>query len=319
MRYERNYGSIILYILILQISLSVYAQTPKVNISAGILKNTGNTSYLIGYSSIKSEMNTEDGFPISKLKFPVENLSSSLNALVSYKKWNLFVDFRKSISDHSGIMKDTDWTYDSDFEEGRYVSVYSEHDAEIKSRYFDVKLGYEVIKLWKLSIYGNLGYFNEKLEYTTNNLFQANRYKFELQSDDPYGDYRTKLGSLIDYDVTYKSVYFGLGLGLRINENVLLECGYSYSPFVEAEDFDNHIERKITMKGDSDGNLTRASVYSKIKLSKRFNLGLRYNYSLISTDGFQVKSYEENNNTRKLDNKIEMEQNSFMISIGYNI
>ena len=94
-----------------------YPNEISFDLALGIGKLDGDSTYKTGYSSLRppkdqSELN---GFPISKLEFPLDVYLIAGKGVINYKRLKVRVDARKSISSDAGHMEDEDWLYPGDY------------------------------------------------------------------------------------------------------------------------------------------------------------------------------------------------------------
>lgn len=146
-----------------------YPNEISFDLALGIGKLDGDSTYKTGYSSLRppkdqSELN---GFPISKLEFPLDVYLIAGKGVINYKRLKVRVDARKSISSDAGHMEDEDWLYPSDYP--RYLNSYSKNDANLDALILNGNFRVKAFNISNLAVFGGLGFLYQNFDFETTN------------------------------------------------------------------------------------------------------------------------------------------------------
>lgn len=328
-----------LVILLLSlIALQLFAQqeqtTPiikqdRLSIELGLQKYFGYTQYQIGGHVVLAD--GTEGFvwsPLSQLKFPMEvfMLSMDLKWQASPKlrfNFNIKTNINK---ESDGKMEDSDWgIWYGTYPGANYstLDVFSESTAKLKSWIIDGNFDYQLIKepkIFRLSL--GAGFLYQNFDYEVFDLTQwypsYTQYSGFLPPQ--YGSKIDIAGKVLTYKVEYNIPYIQINPEIKLDESFELKASFKFSPFVTAKDFDNHILRSKSCKGEAKGTALMITLKALLKMTGHISLTSELGYAQIKTSGTQKQyNYISGNDvyTATIDNKIESEQ--YFISIGLGL
>ncbi len=330
-------------LFILCLEISSFAQGPSYDLSVGIGKLDGDTTYQIGGKVTNDSIhgNYVQHDPTSELEFPLDVYMLSVEGNVHFsKKWHLAADIKRNITSDAGHMKDSDWGISWEYPQigsGDWewygpdsLDIYSESDSDLDAWMLGVKLRYRFYeyttkkKADKLHLLGGIGYLYQNFDYECKLIRQL-----DLRADVPDDQNQDYVGNgqvALTYEVTYNIFYLEIGAQYKSGKNSA-EIFLGYSPTVNAEDEDNHLLRRLISKGDCDGEAFLFSLKGEHCLSERISINLQYDYLFIDTDGEQEYggpdqdpnlSYQIVYRTGTIETEIESEQHLFLLAVRYS-
>ncbi len=271
------------------------------------------TADLDGHSQYIIQGDQSGGFK-SELIFPLEQgiyrLDYSLNLRNSLLKSIEFTMLKSRDSyAYSGKFLDSDWLY-SRYEEGK--DIYSESDAYLDFRSFDTEVTFK--EFYQNSIIKtnfSLGYLDQSFDFIVKDLFQYNYYN----------NTTTEIaGEVLAYRVDYNLPYLGLQLNSIDSKAGKWDYTFKfrYSPFLKAEDFDDHILRDKLSYIDAEGSAYLLGAEFNYQISKSLNFLLAYDYAKFEASGTQIQTnYYDTILFEDIDAEIESEQKSITLALSY--
>jgi len=300
---------------------SVYAEGHEVNLTLGIGKLSGDTTYQIGgIVETPGSPSLELHFPISQLEFPLDVYMASVEGSIAFReKWKVSVDVEKNITSYAGKMKDSDWGVywlaGMPGAEQNTLDIYSESDANLDALIMDINLRYRFYERPNWSFAAGLGYISENFGYEVSNLDQwypSSEYYFGYELPHTY-----ESGVVITYEARYSIPYIEIATELNIEGKLRIEGSLGYSPIVNVTDEDNHILRDKVGKGDCNGNAVLFSLKENYKFRERWLLIMQLNYMSIDTDGKQTQ-YSGGELFATIDQKIKSKQMLINFAVKYS-
>ncbi len=301
---------------------SVYAEGSKVNLTLGIDKASGDTTYQIGGTLDVPGLGTQElHFPISELEFPLDVYMVSVGGSIEFReKWKVSAGVKKNITSDAGKMKDSDWGYywlaGYPWGEQDTLDIYSESDAQLDALMMDINLCYRFYQRSNWSFAAGLGYILQSFDYEVSNLDQwypSSTYYFGYDFAHDYVS-----GKVITYEARYSIPYMEIAAELKTRNKFHIEATLGYSPMVNVTDEDNHILRDKVSKGDCDGDATLFSLKGHYEFWKPWFLTIQVGYMSIDTDGKQTQ-YIEGELLGTIDQKIKSQQMFIGFAVVYPI
>lgn len=287
---KRNIKAIVLCLAIAALSTDrLYAENTDsaidFDISIGPELMSGNTTYRIGYPVTEIGVGDSDGyFPFSELEWPLDawlarvdvgmNVGSSLRINGTVKA---------SIDKPGDPMIDKDWITST---APTQLDVYSDSSiSDFDALILDFDVEWAFLKSESGSVYAGLGYQYQKFNYDSNVIRQ---YSPSGQTGFDYtGD-----GSVsITYEISYSMPYVVIGGKYNISPDFSVAGSFAYSPFVDAQDKDNHILRDKISEGDMDGTAYMIDVSGTYNISPSWFVEGGVHYAKIDVDGTQTQSF----------------------------
>ncbi|MDY6905615.1 MAG: omptin family outer membrane protease [Thermodesulfobacteriota bacterium] len=283
----------------------------------GVDRIHGETAYRIGgtYQTPGGTANTNN--PLSELCFPLEIFMASAQAdIVVADRVAILLSARTGLTDETRDMQDSDWT-SSAYPSWR--TIYSESRTDMDATELSGRLRYNLYtthltgiavhtrEQYNLSFWAGLGYLNEEFEFTASDTLQ-----FSQDSGFSSGFFP---GPTLTYDITYTIPYLEFAATLNVDNKTDLNFSVGYSPYAEAEDEDNHLQRNRVSKAECEGEATLLSLDTRFALTKHWFTGFSVDYRYIEADGPSVTLVNGAwNNT--INEEIESEQSIFSVNIG---
>jgi outer membrane protease len=318
--------------LCIALTITASAENLKIDVNLGTGMLRGNTTYQIGGTINNPYYGIEEvHFPISELAFPLNvYMVSAEGSLEFAERFQVAARVNKNITNDAGKMEDSDWGVwylgaELPHMPGRYclstyctsdsLDVFSESDSDLKALIMDIKLSYIFYKQSNWSFMAGLGYIRQNFDYEISNLdqwFPSYYDYFEVDLDHIYES--EKVGT---YEVTYSIPYIAIGAQLTLLDRLGVVANFGYAPVVNVEDEDHHLLRDKVNKGEGDGTGSFVSVEGQYTFRKNWFVALEADYTKIETEG-KSKSFVEDEYDHTIDEKIESEQTSVTLSIGYS-
>lgn len=257
----------------------------------------------------------EDGGWKSELEWPLDTVvyvgGTASISFLSRLQANIGV--WKSVTEDSGVMKDSDWLYGS---YGDTKAIYSESDTTIDATQFDTNLRYNFFRQGNILLGAIVGYSYTNWSWDIKGGYQT--------TIDPLRYYVGPLsGNGITYKETLKVPYLGLALLIVPAGSPLASNLYVlYSPVAQCDDEDDHILRSKLSTGETDG--TFFSIGGDLRWLYREHLSFtgKVNYTRYDLDGTQDQYFYagEDAGTRfsNIDLTIEGSQVYLGLMIGYS-
>lgn len=283
------------------------------DVTAGIGKLSGDTTYRIGYPVHWVNFGTDEGyFPFSELKFPLDVYIGSVEGSIGFaEKWKVSLGVKKNITDDAGDMEDSDWITESD--PGR-LDVYSTSETDLDALILDINLQYKYYQTSNWSNFVGLGYLRQNFD------FECRIKRQYSPSGLPGYDYVGDGSVGIKYEITYNIPYIEVGAQYKFTDKISLDASLGYSPIVTVEDEDQHLLRNKVNKGDLDGDAFLFWVEGRYDIFKNWFLTLGIDYVKIETDkGDMVATFEgvDSIYNHTVTEEVESEQTSVMFRVGY--
>ena len=314
------------------LTMTVAAENPKIDVNLGTGMLRGDTTYQIGGTVTGPYYGTEElHFPISELAFPLNVYMVSAEGYIEFaERLQVAARVNKNITNDAGKMEDSDWglwhigTELPHMPPGYYcrstyctsdsLDVFSESDSDLKALIMDINLSYKFYKQLNWSLMAGLGYIYQNFDYEVSNLDQWYPSYYDYFEVDLGHDYES--GKVGTYEVTYSIPYIELGAQLTFLDSLGVEASFGYAPVVNVEDEDHHLLRDKVSKGEGDGTGSFVSVEGRYAFGENWFVTLEADYTKIETEG-KTKSFFDGRYDHTIDEKIESEQTSVTLSIGY--
>lgn len=288
------------------------SDTDKFDITAGIVKLSGDTTYRIGYPVNWVYFEAEEGyFPFSELEFPLDVYLGSIEFSFEANKWKFSLCVQKEITNDAGDMKDSDWVTPSD--PGR-LDVYSTSDTNLNVLIWDINFRRQFYKTSNWSFLAGIGYLRENFDFESR--LKRQYSPSGLPGYDAVGD-----GSVgIIYEITYDIPYLEVGTQFNLKEKFSLEASFGYSPIVKVKNKDQHLLINRVNEGDLEGDAFLFSLEGRYGFFKNWFLELQFDYRMIETDKGDMKAtfggtdYIYNHTVAE---EVESTQMYTMFKVGY--
>jgi len=279
------------------------------DVTAGIVKLSGDTTYRIGYPFSDVSGTYEGYFPFSQLEFPLDVSMLSLGSSIEFSdRWKASLTIQTNITDDPGEMKDSDWITSSD---PTRLDVFSTSDTELDAMIWDINLGYKIFKAPKFSFIVGGGYLHQNFDFKCRIIRQYS--PSGLSGYDYLGD-----GSVgLKYEITYDIPYLEVGIQSNFNNKFSVEASLGYSPFVTVENEDQHLLRHKVNRGDLEGDALLFSVEGRIDIFTHWFLTFGIDYVTIETDKGDMDAYFYGIYNHTVTEEVESTQTSAMFTVGY--
>jgi outer membrane protease len=282
--------------LFLSSSVTVQAAQPvqqssgDITFGIGIGYLNGNTLYHISsYDATGQGIESELEFPLKTFLFSIQGgyLSKDLKGRDEVK---ITLQWLTNIDNGSGQLKDSDWATDAvDIAlvgaPHAGLDIFSTSDIKLKANILDLRASYNNWLSDTLSV-GPLGGF----------LYQNFHFDASHLSQVGYGPYApgytgTIPGKVLTYDVTYIIPYLGIHSELQLSKQFHALVDLGYSPWVSAEDEDDHLLRYKRSNGSTTGTAYLAAVSARWDLQDDNSFLLQGQYLKIDTTGTQTQTW----------------------------
>ncbi|MCK5578787.1 MAG: omptin family outer membrane protease [Planctomycetes bacterium] len=291
----------------------------NIHLSLPVARIQGHTTYFIDFKG-----------GASKLEFPLNNTISGVKLDFIPKgntgppRGKLSFTWLTQLNEKAGDMKDSDWiTSDVSFfnslgwsggrpHEG--LDIYSESTAKLNLKMKDLSYAYNFLNKEKTKVGAIVGYCSRKFEYEITNLTQVGY--------GPYAPYFTVSAAenVIDYEVNYNFLYWGLTADLWFSDNFQLGLETGYSSRARAHDVDDHILRNKLSKANTKGSASRANLKVFWQPFSHWFAELDGTYEKIDTEGQQHQFYYSGSlksGSVAVDDEITAEFSIISLNIGY--
>ena len=290
-------------ILLVIFACNFSAQAAGLSLETG--KIDGDTTYVIS--------GPQSGGFKSELIFPIQQQVMELGyqlPLGKYKIESLNFSLLKNIEDESGTFIDSDWLYSYSSEK----AIYSESDNYLD--FYTVDLAVDFFPLYNSdsgNSYFNLsaGYQKQDFDFDVYNLEQIN-YLTDRESIVP--------GKVLTYQIEYSFPYLALNWQKKSKQaqawNYRISLGFS--PFLKAEDRDDHILRDKLSYIEADGEALLAELDLSYNFSSNFAFFAAWDYLSLAADGTQTqKNYSGTVLFENIDAEISSKQSLFSAGMSY--
>ena len=287
----RKYLNIWAIVVIASLLFTGAAHAYSLEIAGG--QRQGEVLYQIGgLATTSSGARQYLHFPLSELRFPLN--SSVLGLTLGHRLdsgSSLRIMLVQDVGSVSGAIKDSDWGINHYLIDPMMfpldsLDIYSESKAELNGR--DVTV--EWMTDYDLAF---LSVFNLKMEIGVGLLHQLYKYKISntLQSypSTPAvpSDYIPGSTGYYEYESIFP--YLKFQMKKRFASQSALSFSASYSPFLRANDFDNHLLRNKTSNGESEGYGIRFEGKAGFQLSRLVSMTIGLDYFKTIANGTQVQ------------------------------
>lgn len=256
-----------------------------VDISIGTELMGGHTTYRIGYPVTIIGGPTEEGyFPFSELKWPLDTWLARVDLGVDIgSSLRINGTVKTNLSKPGDPMVDKDWITDAD---PTRLDIYSDSSiSDFDALILDCDVEWSFLKSESGSLYAGLGYQYQNFKYDSNLIHQYS--PSGLPGWEFFGD-----GSVsITYEMTYSMPYVIFGGTYNVSPDFAVAGSIAYSPFVDAEDLDDHILRDKISEGDMEGSALMVNISGKYSFAPNMFLEGGLNYTKIDVDGTQTQSF----------------------------
>lgn len=284
-------------------------------LAVGAERMAGDTTYQIGYPITTPSGVTFDGyFPFSELEWPLDIWLARVDGSMLIKKTvRVNASIKKDLSDPNDNMKDSDWVTASN---PGQLDIYSESEiSDFEALIFDVDVDWIFFKSEVVSLYAGLGFLYQDFDYEAKLISQTSPSGipgFEVEGDGRVG---------ITYDITYTIPYLKIGTDLKFSPKFSMAGSFSFSPFVEAEDTDNHLLRENGGKisdGDMDGDAIMFDLSGKFNFTPSVYVKAGFQYLKIEVDGTQTQVYATGQPIGTVAQESESSQTTGFVLVGFD-
>jgi len=290
------------------------------DVTAGIVKLSGDTTYRIGYPFSDVSGTYEGYFPFSQLEFPLDVYMLSLGGSIEFSdRWKASLTIQTNITNDPGKMKDSDWGVPFEDPPGsgwwwwygpKSLDIYSTSDTELDAMIWDINLGYTIYRAPKFSFIVGGGYLHQNFDFTASNLDQ-------WYPSDPARPHDRVSGPAIAYEITYDIPYLEVGIQSNVNNKFSVGASLGYSPFVTIEDKDQHLLRNKVNRGDLEGDAFLFSVEARYNIFTNWFLMFGIDYVTIETDKGGMDASFNGIYDHTVTEEVESTQTSAMFTVGY--
>lgn len=280
------------------------------SIQAGIETLSGDNTMQIGFPVQWVDGTSQAGpFPVSELVFPLESLYATFGLQADIQD-RFIGDFSLStnITEPDDHLTDRDWITVSN---PNLLDIYSESEiSSFDALLWSMDLSYKVLRTTKGWMAAGMGYQYQDFSYQARLLRQWS--PSGLSGVDAVGDGRTA----IDYSLTYSIPYFLVQGEVDLSPDFSFSGRLSFSPWVNAEDTDQHLLRGKENSGDLDGTSWTISLAGQYNVTDHWFSKAGFQYTGIQVDGDASASfYGQYNHT--VTEAIDSSQSTFFLTAGY--
>ena len=252
------------------------------------------TRYVQGDSTYHiSGVDSQLGSWASELEFPLNNFLAGISLIIgsrygknpSQTRDRFSLTWPRVVQEAAGIMKDSDWIEnDAAFGESPHAGtdIYTESDAQLRGSMFDVNYVYHFRLNNSWSLGPMIGFRYQRFEYDIYG-FRGYDYDRPISSTE----------KALEYEITYKIPYIGLGSDLLFGKNSQFQLHFilAYSDWAKAEDRDDHVLRYKLSESDCEGEAYLIKLNLDWSFYPNWLLGLGAEYVDIDTIGTQHQSF----------------------------
>lgn len=289
------------------------AHAATFELTAGIGKLSGETTYRIGYPVDFVYFGTEEGyFPFSQLEFPLDVSMLSLDGNIEFSNTcNFSLRMQSNITNDPGNMKDSDWITPSD---PTRLDIFSTSDTDLDALVWDINLGYMIYESPRFSLILRGGYLRQSFDFKCRLIRQYS--PSGLPGYDYVGD-----GSVgITYEITYEIPYLEVGIQSDLTNSFSMGASLGYSPIVTVKDKDRHLLRNKVNTGNLEGDAFMFSLEARYNMFTNWFFTCSIDYLTIQTDkGNMVATFDGPNSVydHTVTEEAESTQTSAMVTLGY--
>lgn len=293
-----------------------------VDFSVGAERLSGDTTYEIGGKAVFND-GTEYTYqsPLSKLEWPLDIWLARVDTTFKLgAPLRINGTVKKNMSDPEDPLKDSDYgiwyLYGYSGSTESDLDIYSESDiSDFEALIIDVDVEWMIPLARSGSfVYLGAGYQYQNFEYEGTLNYETTYFQGQPYYT-TYGDGETA----ITYDVTYNMPYILLGTELQVGKNSRLDLSFAYSPWVTAEDEDNHLLRENDGKistGDLDGDAFMVNVAMNHHITPILFLEYGASYTAINTDGTQHQIHGTGEVLGDIEQTLESSQLAGFVKVG---
>jgi len=284
-------------------------------LAAGAERMEGDTTYKIGYPITSPSGVTFDGyFPFSELEWPLDIWLARIDgSMVIKKKIRVNATVKKDLSDPNDNMIDSDWITESNPSQ---LDIYSESEiSSFDALIYDIDVDWIFVRSEMVSVYAGLGFLYQDFDYDAKIISQTS--PSGIPGFEAEGDGRVA----IEYDITYTIPYLKIGTDFTFSPKFSMAGSFSFSPFVEAEDTDNHRLRENGGKiatGDMDGDAIMFDLSAKYNFTPVIYVKAGFQYLKIEVDGTQTQVYGNGQPIGTVAEESESSQTSGFVLVGFD-
>lgn len=292
------------------------ARTWEWETSIGPVVMGGHSTYRIAASDPTGSVESELAFPLSGVAVRLHGELATRRA-PGEGRLVLGLAVLQSLAG-SGTMEDSDWLSDSvDVElvgaahPGK--DIYSESDAALDALVLEARVAFEVPagRTWTLTPMGGVLY--QRYEYDVTNVSQVG-----------YGPYAADFtgsagGSVLDYRVRYVVPYVGAGASWTRGRFAASADAW-FSPFVSAEDRDDHLLRAKVSTIEASGTAWQLGLGARLALGPREWVQAQAATIRVSATGTQHQRFYAGPDAGLegfVDATIRSVRNSVLVAYGY--
>lgn len=236
---------------------------------------TGDTTYVIS--------GPQSGGFKSELIFPIEQQLAEISyklPLNRYRIAELDFSLSKNIEAESGTFIDSDWLYSYSSEK----AIYSESDAYLD--FYKAELKVDFLPFYKfkgsesfLSLSG--GYQKQDFDFDIQNVEQINYLNGSKTIVD---------GQVLTYQIEYTFPYLAFNWKRPAGKRGLnYSFSFGFSPFLKAEDRDDHVLRDKLSYIEAQGRALLAEADLNYSFNSNFSLFAVWSYLSMEAEGTQVQ------------------------------
>jgi len=237
---------VIILILSIAICIPVAAQSSGLYLEGGTSFLLGSTKYhtdfLVYDTSINDYVKGE-----SELEYPFTFFLYNFKLGYNSENFGLFIKGAKNIHKPLASMKDSDWIGVPSLGIPQQKFSYTESDARGNYYQAETQLFFKLAQLKKASLKLLIGYKFEYLDYA---MYGVEGWQ-NISSFVMFSGYENE--KVLEYYVYYHIPYIGLELSLKEDERQNINVKLGISPYVMANDRDDHVLRKKWAKTKTIG------------------------------------------------------------------
>ncbi len=279
----------------------------------GLDRMSGNNTYQIGGPIYRVDGSVDSAyFPFSELEFPMDiSMLSASYEVVFKERWIATLSGKTDIQSPDDEMIDKDWITSADPSQ---LDIYSNSEVKDFSAYeWDISLAYKVLKGETWSVSTGAGFQYQDWSYAVALIQQ---YSPSNHPDVPVGSGDGSIS--IKYDLSYEIPYLMIGGDMTLFKNMSLHGSVAYSPWVTADNRDQHIWRGKVNEGELDGDYFMTNLEARYTFSSSWFLSLGYQYKKIETDGRMTgEFYATPELNHSVEEELETIQHTGSFMIGY--